>query len=247
MALLSDFVDWLWAVLNQWQVLVTGGMITAMFAVVQAYREKSFSWSVNKRILLGFLVLALFLAWREQRRRADHLEAEVARERDSNATKLVGRIEQTIVGEARELPNLAICHINVTIINEGAPSLVHHWKVSVSIAGKVYDSSLDTIPNNTLIDIKTSEPLRLMASDAIYEKTLNPIPRGGLARGWLRVSISGLSRMAIAKAMKGEGAKWSVSFEDYKGTVYSTSFTSVGEGIPKPLYYPDGSASGPKR
>lgn len=64
--MLSDFWNWCWAVLDHWQVLVTGGFITAILAMIQAKTGKDFPWSGTKWIFLVFLVAAFFLAWRDQ-------------------------------------------------------------------------------------------------------------------------------------------------------------------------------------
>ena len=68
--MLSDFWSWCWAVLNHWQVLVTGGAVTAIISVIQARRGKGFPWSVTRWILFLFLITAFFLTWRDQYTRA---------------------------------------------------------------------------------------------------------------------------------------------------------------------------------
>jgi len=63
----NDLLEWVLAVIQHWQVLMTGGIITALLTVAESYREKGFSWHFSKWVLLVFFVIACFLAWREQR------------------------------------------------------------------------------------------------------------------------------------------------------------------------------------
>jgi hypothetical protein len=63
-----EMTVWLWTVLNHWQVLLTGGIVTAFLTIVQARRQKAFSWSFNRRLFGGFLLCAMFLSWQEERR-----------------------------------------------------------------------------------------------------------------------------------------------------------------------------------
>jgi len=63
---LSDILIWSWAVLDHWQVLMTGGFITAILSGIQYRREQSIPWKMARRIMAGFLLVAFFLAWRDQ-------------------------------------------------------------------------------------------------------------------------------------------------------------------------------------
>jgi len=52
---------------------LTGGFVIALLTGIQWWREKTFSWRVNKWILLAFLFAAFFMAWREQYHKAGEL------------------------------------------------------------------------------------------------------------------------------------------------------------------------------
>jgi len=59
------------AILRHWGTLVTGGLVTAIITVIQYRRQKTISWNIARRILFAFVLIASFLAWREQHDRAE--------------------------------------------------------------------------------------------------------------------------------------------------------------------------------
>jgi hypothetical protein len=75
---MSKLWMFLWAVLDQWAVLMTGGMVTALLTAVQYWREKPFSWRFQKWVIVIFIAVACFLAWREEYDRAQRLVEEKA-------------------------------------------------------------------------------------------------------------------------------------------------------------------------
>ncbi len=77
--MLSDLWDWFWSVANQWQVLVTGGFVTAALVLYQSKSGITLPWSVTRWIFLVFLVIAFFLAWRDQKDSARKAQSEVDR------------------------------------------------------------------------------------------------------------------------------------------------------------------------
>src|SRR6266850_1089101 len=65
--MLRDIWDWIRAVVKQWQLLTTGGLVTAVIVAIQYARESSISWTYAKWVLAFFVVSAFFKAWRAER------------------------------------------------------------------------------------------------------------------------------------------------------------------------------------
>jgi hypothetical protein len=64
--MLRDFARFLFAVWNEWKVLLTGGTLIALLFIVGALRNKPMPPNVNWLVLGLTLVAAAFLAWRRE-------------------------------------------------------------------------------------------------------------------------------------------------------------------------------------
>src|SRR2546421_9728950 len=77
---LSDWLVFLWAVLNNWAGYVTGGIIVAL---VTTWWNVLKNKPIPRRVLIGlttvFLVLGVFNAWRAQLQRVKALEGQEQR------------------------------------------------------------------------------------------------------------------------------------------------------------------------
>ncbi len=71
---LSDLFEFIWAVLHEWAVYATGGVIVAVLWLVSTLVEIHVSKKANVGIALVFLFLAFFNAWRKQYRHGLTLE-----------------------------------------------------------------------------------------------------------------------------------------------------------------------------
>jgi hypothetical protein len=76
----------------------------------------------------------------------------------------------------------------------------------------VTGAELEAVQNGTTLTLRDGL-VRLVSSDGLYEKTLVPIPRGGLARGWIRFFV----KCKQPTELFSTGSQWMVSFEDFKG------------------------------
>lgn len=63
---MSDILLFIWAVLGHWQAWLTGGLVIAVFTVVERYREKAFSWKVFAWFPAAFLLVAFYLTWHDE-------------------------------------------------------------------------------------------------------------------------------------------------------------------------------------
>ena len=236
MRLMNDFIDWIVSVFKQWTILVTGGIITAVLIVLQARLQEQYSWEFSATVFLLFLVIACFNSWRAERDAVSTLSAELAAERDNNHPQLAGTIEQTVVPNDPGI-NPPQAYLNVSILNRRAPSIAEGWHVDVVISGVRTTAQNIPIIGPIHLMFPNGQSIILRKNNAIYEKTMTPIPRGGLVRGWLMVSVPGTTPAAVTTA----GTRWIVSFKDYEGKTYEAQHEFTGIANP-PQYYPEGLA-----
>jgi hypothetical protein len=86
MGIASDFLKFIFAVIGYWQAYVTGGILTALITIYERKREKPLSWRSYRWVVVGFVVVAVFLAWRDQLKIAETLAGE--------NNQLIGRIQE---------------------------------------------------------------------------------------------------------------------------------------------------------
>lgn len=72
--LLLDIVGFLVAVLRWWKVLVTGSLATACIVAYEHLKGQQFGTATSAILFGGFVLAAIFLAWREERVRVRALE-----------------------------------------------------------------------------------------------------------------------------------------------------------------------------
>jgi cell division protein FtsB len=63
---MAEVLQFIWAVLSHWQAYVTGGVLTAVITAIERWRGKPFSWRFFAWFLGIFLLVAFFLAWRDE-------------------------------------------------------------------------------------------------------------------------------------------------------------------------------------
>jgi hypothetical protein len=188
-----------------------------------------------------FLVVAFFMAWRDVRREADGLKQKLTEaytaltaERASNTPNLVGALEQIVSGDSSELHGCQV-FILMSVKNLGAPSVVEGWKIHIKSDAIDLNDIPTFIPDGfTLHSTGGNVVAKFNRNDAIYEKTIKPVERGGLVRGWLRFNLTGIPAERIRKA----GTKISVSFEDVLKRQYTATRNITGEPSGKPTYMP---------
>src|SRR5207302_5208597 len=95
-------------------------------------------------------------------------------------------------------------------------------------------------PDNFVVTMPTGK-LTLNRSDAIYEKTITPVERGALRRGWvmfqLPLAMTNLILESIT-AEKGDRGAVKIKIQDINGKNYLCAFE---KGKPNPSLYLPGS------
>ena len=82
MLFLFDLFRYITAVFGYWEVYVTGGLITAIITVFERWRGKNLSWRAYAQLIAAFLVIAMFLVWRDERQASQSF----AKEKEALAT-----------------------------------------------------------------------------------------------------------------------------------------------------------------
>ena len=123
----------------------------------------------------------------------------------------------------------------VQIRNEGFASIVDRYEETLVDGEEQLPGKRIKLPDPfTVIDRKKNFKATFKQSDAIYEKTITPIPKGGISIGWLPFLFSGKHNARISS----QGEKLKISFYDYQGHKYTV------DGLANPdvpiQYFPGG-------
>lgn len=128
----------------------------------------------------------------------------------------------------------AISHVEVELLNSGAPSVAVDWKCDVTVGGVLCRSFMYN-PGEGWTTLDTVPPTVLSGKDFMYEKTAGPIPSGGRAIGWLSVLLLG----PTAEEAHAETSLWRFYFQDVTGEINSFDWhPRDGEGARGFAYQP---------
>ena len=130
--MLSEIGQFLWSVFTHWQAYVTGGGITAIIAVF----ERLTSWRLSRRnykllVTIGFLSVAVFLAWRDEHIARAKLEVEFTPQfiREIDETAIAGRVSNDMCATTLE------SIIQMDMRNGGADSTVRGYALAIENGG----------------------------------------------------------------------------------------------------------------
>jgi hypothetical protein len=176
---MSLFIEWVWAVVEHWQVFVTGGIIAAVLAILQA-RGQNVPWSVYRWLLILALFVALFLAWRDQ-----YLKAKPR-------VSIKMTVGGTIPHPAN--PNQTLFYTEMLVSNIGGPNTgLLRWKVSIQLDGKWIDSvpTLIQAPAPMMFG-DSNGTLRQVPSEKLFipELTMKALAPGDTVSGFLTASFN---------------------------------------------------------
>jgi hypothetical protein len=77
MQILRDIVAFVWAVLRQWVALM-GGVIMTIITLIERERGNNISPRIYWPIIIGFVAVAVFLAWRKERHQWERVSVGAA-------------------------------------------------------------------------------------------------------------------------------------------------------------------------
>src|SRR6266852_9306809 len=197
---------------SNWVGLMSG-IIGVLLWALGAFMEPlpvSLRWS-SLLIALPALLFACFLGWRKR------------------MPRLVGYIDQSVVGVPTHDPGSTVLTITMSIKNTGVPSIADNWEISERLPNGCHVTGRhQRISGCTLMD-STGMPARVLnEEDALYAKAIQPIPTGGMIRGVLMAIIPGRLRSEVNV----KGTQVIVTFEDVFGRHHQSCCTLKGEGVP---------------
>jgi hypothetical protein len=183
------------------------------------------------------VVLSAYFMWRRERLRVIRLDQELTEERLINMPDLHGAVEQTHV--APNPAGGAFIVVNVSIRNTRAPSIVDRYEMVVIIDNRRWPVDLHATSTLNFVG-NDGVSITIHGSDFIFEKTVSPIPSGGMVRGYLLGTVANVTKDQVFAP----GTVIEVSFEDVRAKRYSLSHLLKGRKDPF-KYYPDGTG-GPR-
>ena len=237
---------WLYfrAVLDQWVALMSGGIITVALALWERYQQKTISAKWYVAIIAFFVLLSMFLAWRDRQLEVRKLTQQLIDERKKNNPDLGCSIEMISTGTDlnAEQPSFVVT-LFIAVTNQGAPSIAHGWQLFIVMP----DQTLEVLPRHyggtTTLDLPGRSPLVFTEDEFIYNKIgSNPLATGGMASGILMFKVTGVSK----EEFNSLDPDLRLEFKDIAGRSY-TVLHKHGEGIPGNLLYLPGVKTSPQQ
>jgi hypothetical protein len=91
-----------WAALKHWATLATGSVITALVFAYSKWRGHDLGAQSYLWLLAAFVVMAMFLAWRDQYREAKRLQGVLAAQPTINEEEIKGRFFEAFKRELHD-------------------------------------------------------------------------------------------------------------------------------------------------
>ncbi len=197
--IVSDFFFFTYAVLSYWQAYATGGLVTAIVGLFERFTERR----LTKKAYLGlfvvtFLFAAFFFAWRAEHTQStalvkktaeieDALQQETRKHTPDIRLSVEDAFAGVVVEDSVDSPNDTGLIFYMAARNVGLmPSIVDGYLLTLKIpnVGTVLAENVPLTKGFTLRST-SGEAVRMERSNALYEKTLQPIPSGGMQKGIL--------------------------------------------------------------
>jgi hypothetical protein len=218
---ISDLFLFIYTVLSYWQAYVTGGVITAVVGIFERLTDtrlakRAYVWL----FVITFLLASFFLAWRNEHISLQNIKQELSREKDQNAPKLGGHIEQVIITEGTD-SNGSQVFILLSIGNTGGTSIVEDFLLKIKLTDFDHDVGAKDFPGETisLLDEKKSK-VTIHPQETMKTKEGKPIERGYKMRGWLMFPVEGVKPELIRRPK----TQFTISFKDVWGQTHSATY-----------------------
>lgn len=215
---MNDLIAFIYAVLSQWVALMAG-IVSLIITLVLRLRGKEPNNKIFWSVAVFCFLLALFFAWQSEHTSLMKTEKELAYARDQNAPRLSAQIEQVIAD--KDAGGGAQIFIQISIRNVGAPSIAEKFTLHIKSHDVEYHGTPAPLPDEySSFPVGKSTKVTLRRQDAIDMKTLKPIERGGLERGWLGFVVLANELDFIRQP----GMKYTISFADVAGTSHVVDY-----------------------
>lgn len=152
----SDFYHWLIAVFSHWQNWLSGGGAGGALLLIVLLYERLWNKQMPKRwyipiFIFGFVILASFMAWRDQVHIANNAQAQLDSLTKPKLSGLFKRIGAAPTGDHKQD---CLATITVYIENLGAPTAIKDVTFTASREGKSYQGQFLPIAAARLADEK---------------------------------------------------------------------------------------------
>jgi hypothetical protein len=181
-------------------------------------------------LIIGFFALAflfvVFLIQRDSHIPSQNTEQGSSKEKDRNAPRLEGKIEQVIIDNSQGTSEVQI-FILLSIRNTGNTSIVDNFFLHVKSQYLEYKHSPAKFPEEYTLPLDEKTPtIILHHQDSIEEKTAEFIERDHQVRGWLRFTIAEDNKPIIIKPeiIRRPNTQFTISFKDISGQTYSVTY-----------------------
>lgn len=179
------------------------------------------AWQISFGVLLFLvtarLLVAPYLMFKEEQKRINELEQELARQKAK--LRLDGE-QRMVMWGTDPFSDFEYCIVIISMIirNRGEPSIVERWKASVATNdGHRTEGQIFIKDDFEISDPSGSGDKRIFTKrDIIITKAMTPIPTGGAVTGYLAVRFPGHS----LDELKHRDASLVVEFSDIDGVVY---------------------------
>jgi hypothetical protein len=174
-AFVSDFAAWIGAVIEQWATLVTGGVVVAIFILIQTLLGHAIALAALPWLAIAFFIAA-FQAWRKERN-----AARVATERP----RLIPRIESLVVedmfgarGPRTNAKGPLVC-ATISVANEGYESTAARWEMFLDFNGAEVRVIESDIGEYAFVGVQTEETSIIFDFEQLLARaTDTPVRRG---------------------------------------------------------------------
>jgi hypothetical protein len=197
----------------------------ATFGIILVARLAIAPYEIFRRRVEGFGVTEEEL--RDQIKASQIAVAQLEQTLEDQRPQLRIQINQIIVGNLREFGRIGIVVV-VTVRNTGSDSIADHWAFRITPNGGFpRECDIQHVMGRT----KFKTDVGVFSTDqAIYDQTAKPIPRGGLARGFLlTIDTEGMTREQI----EADGTKLEVSCLDVTGRRVEAEHVRSEQDYPK--------------
>ena len=235
MEIFRDVWGWAVAVIEHWHGWVSGGVLAFGLEI----SDRIWEWKPSKALFIVILscglVWSFFSAWRDEYKRANDAERKLT----DNSPKLVGEIQGLGTGVSEHITGTFIV-ATISNLPSGAPTVVKNYTLIITLpSGKqVKGEAYDVPPTVTIHTGKV--PRTFYREDALYDKTMKPIPSGGEETGLLLFQIPSMPPSSTDQAppeLMQPGARYTLGFVDVAKKPYSCTF-DVTTLVPDIKYVP---------
>lgn len=218
--IIRDIGIFIVSVLVHWQGYATGGLVTALLQAWEKLTGKPISRRVYiNLVLIGFLLVSFFMAWRDERLARPHLIGRI--DTGSMRPPLVGMNPGTVLS------------VIASIRNAGVPSIAERYQLTVSLGSdKQRRPTLPLVVPDLNFQYPNGVVEHVYAKDSLPDKTSKAIASGDMVRGRLFFFLPDVDFKAI------KDVSFFLDFSDVLGVHYNCSTTSDNSGPNTNLEFP---------